>query len=121
MIEFVKQNPTLVQGIAAVTAGIAAAATAALALSAALTLLSANPIVLAIGGAGALALLAAFKLGAFEGLAPNIPSAVGPGAAGAAMATVRSGGDAGQWQDQNSILDRIERNTRDGGLRIGAG
>lgn len=98
-IEFVKQNPTLVQGIASLTTGIAAASVAALALGAALTLLSANPIVIAIGAIGALGLFAASKLGAFDNMVnmPKVAPAMAPRSGvgtAAARASVTQQGDA---------------------------
>lgn len=109
-IEFIKQNPTLVQGIAAVTSGIAAASAAALALGAALTLLSANPIVLAIGAIGALALLGASKAGLFDGLV-TLPSKVAPAMAprsGVATTASRLS------QAQNSDILKYSRQTAQG-------
>ena len=98
-IEFIKQNPTLVQGIAAVTSGIFAASVAALALGSALTLLSANPIVLALGALGALGLFVGSKFGAFDNMVniPKVAPAVAPRSGvgtAAARASSSQSGDA---------------------------
>lgn len=97
-IEFIKQNPVLVQGIASLTAGIAAASVAALGLGAALTVLSANPIVIAVGAIGALALLGASKAGLFDGMV-SLPKVASPVGARSGVSSAASRIAAGQNTD----------------------